>query len=97
MTKTAVDKIAAGLNDAIAIANGEITSARMFVPPTVDVTAVRKKTGLSQSRFAQRYGFSPATVRDWERKRRNLDPASRTLLIVIDREPEAVARALQAP
>jgi putative transcriptional regulator len=35
-------------------------------------------------------------MRDWEQRRRSPDPAARTLLQVIDREPEAVDRALAA-
>lgn len=65
------------------------------MPPPVDVAAIRKETGLSQERFARRYGFSSSAVRDWEQRRRIPDPAARTLLIVIDREPQAVDRALR--
>ena len=67
----------------------------MFVPPEVDVAATRKRTGLSQDRFAKRFGFSAAAVRVWEQRRRWPDAAARTLLIVIDREPQAVERALR--
>jgi putative transcriptional regulator len=35
-------------------------------------------------------------VRDWEQGRRNPDRAARTLLLVIDRNPKAVERALSA-
>ncbi len=81
--------------EALAIAKGEAEPPRAFVPPPVDVAAIRNKTGLSQERFARRYGFSPSAVRDWEQRRRTPDPAARTLLIVIDREPQAVDRALR--
>jgi putative transcriptional regulator len=37
-----------------------------------------------------------AMVRDWEQKRRNPDRAARTLLLVIESNPEAVERALNA-
>ena len=81
--------------EALAIAKGEADPSRAFVPPLVDVAAIRKKMGLSQDSFARRYGFSPSAVRDWEQRRRTPDPAARTLLIVIDREPQAVDRALR--
>ena len=81
--------------EARTIARGEAEAARAFVPATVDVAAIRKKTGLSQDRFAQQFGLSLAAIRDWEQMRRTPDPAARTLLIVIDREPEAVRRALE--
>ena len=80
--------------EALAIAKGEMEPARIHVPRTIDVAAIRKKLGLSQARFAARFGLSAATVRDWEQKRRNPDQIARTLLTVIDRNHEAVERAL---
>ena len=98
MTKRAFDKIAAGLRDAIAIAKGEAdpSTYRVHVPSDVDVKSLRRRLGLSQEEFAQRYGFTCARVRDWEQGRSKPDGAVRAYLIVIDREPEAVARALNA-
>ena len=63
------------------------------VPENVDVKAIRARLGLSQSRFALRFGFTPAAVRNWEQARRQPDAAARALLTVIDREPNAVERA----
>ncbi len=81
--------------EGLAIAIGEAEPAQAFTPPEVDVAAIRKRSGLSQERFAKRFGFSAAAIRDWEQRRRRPDAAARTLLIVIDREPQAVERALQ--
>ena len=70
-------------------------ASRVWAPPTsVDVKAIRGRTGLSQVSFARRYGFSPDAVRDWEQGRRRPEQAARTLLMVIDKEPEAVERVL---
>ena len=55
---------------------------------------VRAGTGLSQSRFAARFGFSPAAVRDWEQGRRTPEASTLCYLRVIEREPQAVKRAL---
>ncbi len=97
MTKKAFDKIAAGLNDAIAIARGDADPAtyRVHVPEEIDVKAIRKRLGLTQEQFGLRYGFGPR-VRDWEQKRKRPDAAMRAFLLVIAREPEAVDRALHA-
>jgi putative transcriptional regulator len=95
MTKLG-EKLLRSVKEARAIARGEIEPARIFTAPNLDVAAIRKKTGLSQTRFAERYGFSTAAVRDWEQKRRTPEAAARTLLVVIDREPDAVERALSA-
>ena len=81
--------------EALAIAEGRAEPARLYTPPPVDVAAIRKRTGLSQDGFARRYGFSLHAVRDWEQRRRNPEAAARTLLVVIDREPQAVERALR--
>lgn len=80
--------------EALAISKGEMEPARVHVPPTIDVAAIRRRLGLSQARFAARFGLSAATVRDWEQKRRNPDQIARTLLTIIDRDHEAVERAL---
>ena len=58
------------------------------------VRRVRAGTGLSQSRFAARYGFSAAAVRDWEQGRRTPETSTLCYLRVIEREPKAVKRAL---
>ncbi|WP_296581679.1 helix-turn-helix domain-containing protein [Xanthobacter sp.] len=83
-------------NEALAIAKGEAEPARAFVPADIDVKAIRRHLGLSQAAFAARFGFSPGAVRDWEQARKRPDPSTRVLLKVIEREPDAVARALSA-
>jgi len=50
--------------EALQVAEGEAEPARAFFPATPDVTAIRKRLGLSQDRFARKFGLSPATVRD---------------------------------
>jgi putative transcriptional regulator len=60
----------------------------------VDVASLRKRMDLTQTEFAARFGFSVATVRDWEQKRRVPERPAQRYLQVIDREPEAVLRAL---
>lgn len=96
MTKKAFDGIMAGLEDAIAYAKGDSRRGRTHVVrvPTIDVRAARKKLGMSQDRFARSFGVSAATVRNWEQGRRRPEGPARVLLAVIDREPEAVRRAL---
>jgi putative transcriptional regulator len=52
------------------------------------------RLGLSPEHFASRYGLPPDMVRAWEAGRTKPDPAALALLRVIEREPEAAARAL---
>lgn len=95
MSKFGADLIRSA-HEAAAIARGEAEPARAFVPSSMDVKAIRKRYGLSQARFAERFGFSVAAVRDWEQNRKTPEGATRAFLLVIDREPEAVQRALSA-
>ena len=90
-------EIASGLADAISIAKDEADpkTFRAHVPDDVDVRAVRRKTGLSQSAFATAYGFTPAAVRDWEQHRRTPDRSTRAYLKVIEKKPDAVQDALR--
>jgi|SRR5580704_12500147 putative transcriptional regulator len=83
-----------GLKEAIAHARGEIKLTTYTYPARVDVKAIRAKSGLSQSEFANRYGFSVRTLQEWERRRVQPPAAVRAYLIVIDDAPEVVAAAL---
>lgn len=58
------------------------------------VRRVRSRTGLSQDRFAKRYRISVGRLRDLEQGRTKADSALIAYLAVIDREPDAVERAL---
>lgn len=82
--------------EAVAIAKGEAMPARAFVPDDINVRAIRKKLGLNQVEFAQQFNLTYARVRDWEQGRSRPDGAARALLQIIDREPDAVRRALSA-
>jgi putative transcriptional regulator len=64
------------------------------VPERIDVRAVRRRRGLSQAQFARRYALNPRTVQEWEQGRTEPDGAVRAYLTVIDRDSEAVERAL---
>jgi putative transcriptional regulator len=58
---------------------------------------VRRKFGMTQPAFAALLGIPLATLRNWEQNRFAMDAAVRTLLRLLDREPEAALRALQGP
>lgn len=92
---TSVGKgVVQGLKEAIAHARGEITLPTYRYPGRVDVKAIRAKSGLSQSEFAERYGFNLRTLQDWERGRVQPPSAVRAYLAVIGRFPETVEKAL---
>jgi putative transcriptional regulator len=82
--------------EARAIARGEADAStyKVFVPPRIDVKAIRARRGLTQKEFAARYCLNVASLRDWEQGRFSPDPAVRAYLTIIDRDPEAVEKAL---
>ncbi len=98
MARIAFEKIMAGLEDAMAYADGGSArgTARQVKLADVDITHLREKLGLSQDRFAALFGLSSRTVRNWEQGVRRPEGPARVLLQVIAREPEAVMRALRA-
>jgi DNA-binding transcriptional regulator YiaG len=61
---------------------------------TIDPRVVRKRLRMSQTAFAHVFGVSVRTIQEWEQRRRKPAGAARALLQVIDREPEAVRRAI---
>ena len=97
MARIAFEKIMAGLDDALAYTDGDSLRgmSHQVKVADVDITHLREKLGLSQDRFAALFGLSSRTVRNWEQGVRHPEGPARILLQVIDREPEAVMRALR--
>src|SRR5262249_24715980 len=90
-------KIITGLTEAVSYARGHRGGAlvrEVKVPESVDVQAVRRKLKLSQREFALRFGFSLPTVRNWEQGHRVPEGPARVLLKIIEKEPDAVEKAL---
>lgn len=93
MTKSAFDKIAAGLDDAIAYAQGDKTRGRVAAP--LNVKAIREATGKSQPAFAEAFHLPVGTVRDWEQHRRQPDAPARVLLALIQADPARIEKMLE--
>ena len=94
--KTPGQLIIEGAEEALRFMRGDGTAARVWQVPVLDAAEVRKKTGLSQEQFAQRFRINLATLRNWEQGVRQPEGPARVLLMVIAAEPEAVERALKA-
>ena len=84
------------LGEVLAHVRGDVDlSCRIVDDPAASrILAVRKRLKLSHQKFADRFGLDARALQDWEQGRRVPDRAARVLLTVIDREPEAVVRAL---
>lgn len=61
--------------------------------PASRVKAIRKAVAKSPKEFERRFGVPARTLEGWEQGRK-LDVAGRVLLTVIERDPDAVERAL---
>jgi len=63
---------------------------------TVDAKAIREQFDLAQDEMAAVLGTSHSCYKKWEQRTRQPDGAARTLLRIMETEPEAVLRALSA-
>ncbi len=63
-------------------------SGRVVTIP--NVRSIRKKTGLSQAKFAVLLGVSVRTLQDWEQERRAPSGAAKTLLLIANKNPSAL-------
>ena len=97
MTKRVSDGILQGLEQALAFVEGKARKGAyvVHIPPEIDVKTIRGRLGMTQQEFAKRFGFSVNTVRHWEQGRRVPEGPTRAYLMVIDREPQAVQKALR--
>ena len=89
-------RIIDGMNEALAISRGELkkTAYKIHIPERVNVKAIREKMGLSQFSFANQFGLSVYSLRNWEQGKRQPDPAARAYLKVIEKAPDVVAKVL---
>ena len=82
------------LEEALAHARGAIP---VIVHAPVTPREVRRQAKLTQAQMAPLLGMSLSGYRKWEQGTRRVSGAAATLLRVIEREPEAVRRALLSP
>ncbi len=88
-------EIEAGLREAIAYQRGEIALETRIVEPmtAARVRQIRKSVAKSPKEFERRFGVPARTLEGWEQGRA-IDATARVLLCVIEKDPEAVERAL---
>jgi putative transcriptional regulator len=83
------------LMDALVGIMADPTSSDLPIPSVIDVQAIRKKTGLSQTAFASQVGVPVATLRNWEQGYRSPTGPARVLLALLDRNPRIVEETLR--
>jgi putative transcriptional regulator len=62
--------------------------------PLPHAKRIRERLKLTQEEFSDRFEIPLGTLRDWEQRVSLPDRAARTLLRVIEQDPEGVAKAL---
>lgn len=92
----AFESIRQGLEEALAYAEGKTTRARVHQVevPSVDVVAIRAKTGMSQAEFARSIGVAKGTLLNWEHGRRHPTGPAQVLLAMIAKRPSLVGEVL---
>jgi putative transcriptional regulator len=78
------------------IEDGENPDAEYLLETSFSPQVIRKRIGMTQEQFAQALGIPVATLRNWEQGRNGIDPAARSLLILVARDPEGTLAALAA-
>ena len=93
---SAHNSIMQGLKEALAFAQGKEIDANIHhvEVPTVDVAAIRARTGLSQGAFARSIGVAKGTLLNWEHGRRRPTGPAQVLLAMIEKKPSLVAELL---
>ncbi len=92
------DDLTRALEEALAHARGkDLTALKVnrVETETVDTKSVRRALKLTQEEMALLLGTSTSGYRKWEQGQREPSGAARTLLKVMEKEPEAVLRALE--
>jgi putative transcriptional regulator len=87
-------EISEGLKDVEVHTKGKKSEDLRYMAETLNVRAIRKKTGMSQQRFCTTFGISLGTLRHWEQGLRSPRGAARVLLKVVEHNPQAVIKAV---
>lgn len=78
------------------IVRGERAPSREFHADALKIKSIRKKTGLSQAKFARLIEVPLGTLQNCEQGRREAMGPARALLKALDRDPKNVVNAIAA-
>jgi putative transcriptional regulator len=71
---------------------GDLSRFAPVIPPQI----LRKRLGMTQSEFAKALRIPLSTLRNWEQGRVLPDPAARSLLTIVAKNPKIALKALAA-
>jgi putative transcriptional regulator len=96
MKKEMFNELLESVQEMDGIVKGKKKASRSFDYPDPEVKTIRNRLGVSQEKFATILGVSKRTVENWEQGRRHPTGAARSLLRIVEADPEYAIRALQA-
>ena len=87
-------EIISGLEEIAAWEKGEfnLKTTELKLPKASDVVKIRERMGVSSEVFATFMGVSVRTLRYWEQGLREPNGSARTLLLIADKQPEALRK-----
>ena len=89
------DELLGSIREGGAILRGQKKPTRRFVVEAAGVRAIRERTRLSQSEFADLIGVSVKTLQNWEQDRRRPTGPAAALLRIIAQEPKLAVQAIR--
>jgi putative transcriptional regulator len=100
--KAAKPEIDSGILDATSeedirrhmIEDGEDPDHQLQIEDIFSPQVIRKRLSLTQEQFAAALRIPLEMLRNWEQGRQSPDPAARSLLMIVARNPEAALAAL---
>ena len=95
MKKELFAELVESIEEAGKIRKGVLKPSRVFRYRPVDIKRIRNRLHVSQSQFSLMIGVSKSTLQNWEQGRREPDGPAKALLRVVDKQPQAVLKALQ--
>lgn len=96
MNKDSFDELMSSVRQMDAIVKSKKKASRSFDFPDPGVKSIRERLGASQDKFAMILGVSRRTVEKWEQGRRHPTGAARSLLKIVEADPEHALQALRA-
>ncbi|MCP4430992.1 MAG: helix-turn-helix domain-containing protein [Gammaproteobacteria bacterium] len=96
MNKEMFNELTESIQEMDEIVQGKKKASRRFEYPDPEVKVIRDRLGVSQEKFAVILGVSKRTVENWEQGRRHPTGPARSLLRIVEADPEHALRALRA-
>lgn len=94
MKRQMFEELLGSVREAGAILRSRQKPSRRIIIRRSGVRAIRERTSLSQSEFAQLIGVSVKTLQNWEQDRRRPTGPAAALLTIIEHDPALAVKAI---